>query len=187
MPQDAGAAYCTDAYCASADPIFKFLLFIAAITCEPVDWGLTFGAWAQGDFSVWDLIGLLPLLSSQTDDVGDVLGFARRAVSHGHHPIPKFLGGAVNQVLATVPESVHRDFHRLLRQNLRKAGLPLNVGGRGGSAADWARYFNANPGTQRIALDVVMNTSRAIDYKHGTQITHAVWQNVVDGSLQTFP
>jgi hypothetical protein len=83
MPQDAGASYCTAAYCAPADPIFDFLLFIAAITCEPVDWGLTFGAWAQGDFSVWDFVGLLPLLSSQADDVGDALGFAKRTSVFG--------------------------------------------------------------------------------------------------------
>ncbi len=30
--------------------------------CEWCDWGMTFYAWSQGDFSWWDLAGLLPIL-----------------------------------------------------------------------------------------------------------------------------
>jgi len=124
------------------------------------------------------------------------LGFAKKAgrasdaakgLIHGHHPIPKFLGGDVDQVLTSLPKSVHTEFHELLQQNLKQAGLPLNVGGPGGGATDWARYFNANPGTQQAALDVVFDTSRAIDFKYGTHITHDVWQNTLEGNFQTLP
>jgi hypothetical protein len=114
-----------------------------------------------------------------------------KIVTQGHHPIPKFLGGNQQQLLTLLGPSVHNEFHLLLRKNLKDAGIPLNVGGRGGGAADWARYFNANPGSQRTALDAVLDSARSIDYKYGTQygpqVTRDFWQNVLDGNFQTFP
>ncbi len=48
--------------------------------CEWCDWGMTFYAWSQGDFSWWDLAGLLPILPAagvrsarHADEVADVV------------------------------------------------------------------------------------------------------------------
>ncbi len=84
-------------------------------------------------------------------------------------------------------EPVNREFHSLLGQNLKDSGIPLNVGGRGGSTADWMRYMNANPGMQRRAFDSVLDASRAIDAKHGTYITQDVWQNIMEGNFEVRP
>jgi RHS repeat-associated protein len=61
------------------EPIRSIATFGFAVGWEPLDWALTFEAWSQGDFHVLDLLGLLPFLSAQMDDVGDVLHFADRA------------------------------------------------------------------------------------------------------------
>jgi RHS repeat-associated protein len=104
-----------------------------------------------------------------------------------HHALPKFLGGASKQVLSSLPRSVHREYHRVLAQNLRKAGIPLSVGGKGGSAADWAAYMRANPDAQRQAFDAVLETSRAIDQRFGSNITQDVWRNITEGAYVTYP
>ncbi|MBI2805644.1 MAG: hypothetical protein HYX68_11760 [Planctomycetes bacterium] len=121
--------------------------------------------------------------------LGDtVLSVVRRAPvsTHGHHPIPKFLGGNGAQTRSRLDVPIHNEFHSLLRKNLRKAGIPLNVGGRGGSAADWRRYMNAAEGRQRTAFDAVLQTSRAIDAKHGTNITQDVWKNIMEKNFKAF-
>jgi len=101
------------------------------------------------------------------------------ALVERHHPLPKFLGGSDRQLLTNLDSKTHTEFHRLLQEKLKGAGIPLNVGGRGGSAADWARYMTANPGSQRKAFDAVLGAARAIDAKHGTTITQDVWNNIV--------
>jgi hypothetical protein len=104
-----------------------------------------------------------------------------------HHSLPKFLGGFVDQVLTKLSKPVHKDFHSLLRENLKNAGIPLNVGGRGGSAADWARYMTADPDAQKKAFDAVLEASRAIDVKHGTNIVQDVWRNLIGGNFTPYP
>jgi len=54
-------------------PIGQFGLIGLAILFEPADWALTFNQWAHGNFSAWDLAGLLPFVSGQVDNVGDAL------------------------------------------------------------------------------------------------------------------
>jgi uncharacterized delta-60 repeat protein/RHS repeat-associated protein len=107
--------------------------------------------------------------------------------AHIHHALPKFLGGNTAQVLSRLHPSVHGEFHSLLSQNLKRAGIPLNVGGRGGSYADWARYMNLNPGAQRQAFDAVLDASRAIDVKYGTNITQDVWTNIMQSNFRPHP
>ncbi len=109
------------------------------------------------------------------------------ALTHGHHPLPKFLGGDTAQTLSRLDPKIHREFHSLLRSNLKEAGIPLNVGGRGGSAADWAQYMNTHPGAQRDAFDAVLGVSRSIDAKYGTSITQDVWHSVMGGNFTPHP
>lgn len=97
------------------------------------------------------------------------------------------MGGDAKQVLSKIDSGVHSELHSVLRQNLKDAGIPLNVGGRGGSAADWARYMNANPGAQRTALDAVLDASRAVDARNGTSITQDVWRNIMSDRFTPFP
>jgi len=111
------------------------------------------------------------------------LGGLTRQVIHGHHPIPKFLGGHRQQALSRIGKEVHDDFHRRLRQSLRENGLSLNVGGIGGGGKDWAKSFRDNPENIRKAMDAVLDASRATDMKHGTSITQDVWNNVMHGNF----
>jgi hypothetical protein len=104
-----------------------------------------------------------------------------------HHSLPKFLGGFVNQVLTKLSNPIHKEFHALLRENLKNAGIPLNVGGNGGSAADWARYMTANPDAQKKAFDAVLAASREIDMKYGTSIVQDVWRNLIGGNFTPYP
>jgi hypothetical protein len=117
---------------------------------------------------------------------GEAVAVERIALQ-GHHAIPKFLGGNVSQTLAYIPKAIHTEFHNLLANGLADAGVPLNVGGRGGSIADWAAYFTANPGSQRAAFDATLDASRAIDARYGTSITQTFWQNIMDGNFAAFP
>jgi hypothetical protein len=115
------------------------------------------------------------------------LGVLVHNACNRHHPLPKFLGGDTIQDLEDLAPNVHREFHRSLAARLKQAGIPLNVGGRGGSAADWARYMTANPGSQRKAFDAVLDASRQIDQQYGTSITEAVWRNVMNKAFTQFP
>ncbi len=104
--------------------------------CEWCDWGMTFYAWSQGDFSWWDLAGLLPILPAavrrNADDLLEVVGdVTRRAPGvryEYHHTVPleilnKYLPadvanapqvrgvrGAPNRWL--IPEDVHKRIHQ---------------------------------------------------------------------------
>jgi hypothetical protein len=118
---------------------------------------------------------------------GALRAAVKRILTEGHHSIPRFLGGFSRQALIQLPRSVHVEFHSMLRKKLKDAGIRLNVGGKGGSAADWARYFSANPGTQRKALDAVLDASREIDYKYGTDVTEHVWKHLLEGGFTAIP
>jgi hypothetical protein len=111
----------------------------------------------------------------------------RAAATVKHHPLAEFLGGDTKQVLSRLDRALHGEFHSALRPNLKSARIPLNVGGRGGSTFDWARYMRANPGAQRQAFDAVLDASRYMDVKYGTSITHDVWQNIMNRSFTPYP
>jgi hypothetical protein len=51
---------------------------VIAMLWEPADWAMTFNAWAHGDFHVLDLVGLLPVASSQFDDAAGLLWGANK-------------------------------------------------------------------------------------------------------------
>ena len=105
----------------------------------------------------------------------------------GHHSIAKFLGGLRKQDLVNLPTLAHRELHALLRNELKLSGFPLRVGGTGGSAADWRRYFAANPGSQSAAFDALLRASRAVDAKWGTEATQFFWRNMMNGNYIPFP
>jgi hypothetical protein len=97
-----------------------------------------------------------------------------KAVFQGHHPIPKYLGGKVNQWFSIIHKNIHREFHENLAKNLKEAFEKLGLrtpSTSNGSAANWARFMKANPGSQRHAFDTLLSTSRATDAKYGTNIT----------------
>ena len=51
----------------------------ASLVCEPYDWGRTFYGWTQGEFSYWDLAGLLPVLSATSiKHIDEILEKANR-------------------------------------------------------------------------------------------------------------
>jgi hypothetical protein len=95
-----------------------------------------------------------------------------------HHPIPEFLGGKSIQYLHGLDQPVHAEFHMLLNQNLAEAGFPRTLV-HGGSAADWAEYMVANPGSQELALGATLDAARVIDRVYGTSITQYTWRNLM--------
>ena len=113
--------------------------------------------------------------------------FVARRIWNKHHALPMFLGGDASQVLCKIPKRYHVEFHGILANRLKKAGFPLPVGGRGGSAVDWANYMNQHPGSQRMAFDAVLDASRNIDAKYGTNITQEVWSRIMGGQFTPYP
>jgi hypothetical protein len=107
--------------------------------------------------------------------------------TQGHHAIPKFLGGYVNQTLGRLSPKAHKEFHALLREGLKAKGIPLNVGGVGGGTREWLTYLKANPGSQRKAFDAVLDASSAIDLKYGTDIVQKFWLNLIEGGFTAIP
>jgi hypothetical protein len=101
-----------------------------------------------------------------------------------HHPIPKFLGGDIQQILVDVPSALHQHYHRLLSVELKARGITRPIGGRGGSKDDWAQHFTDNPGTQTEAFNAVIDSARNFDYMYGTDILEAVWKNFSTGSYK---
>lgn len=95
----------------------------------------------------------------------------------GHHPFVQFLGGSARQTLTSIPRVVHREFHALLNSELRKAGFKLNVGGRGGSAFEWARELAASPAKRAAAFEAMRRTASAIDAKYGTNMVGDLLRN----------
>ncbi|MGA2662960.1 MAG: RHS repeat-associated core domain-containing protein, partial [Verrucomicrobiota bacterium] len=114
-----------------------------------------------------------------------LLGKLLSKCKQSHHPIPRFMGGETAQALSDLAPAVHQEFHDLLRQGLSGVGLPLDAANA--SAQDWARYFGANPGSQAQAINALLDASRAIDAKYGTQITQGVWNNLMQENYTVHP
>jgi hypothetical protein len=106
--------------------------------------------------------GATPVTAAIKDGIEEAL--------EGHHALPKFMGGAENQQLVTLRQTLHRDFHGSLRQALKDAGFP-NVGGPGGGKVDWLDHFARNPDSYNQAVDILRRISQAFDRAHGTAIT----------------
>ena len=94
-------------------------------------------------------------------------------VFHGHHSIPKVLGGPSDQALETLTAGMHGRFHSMLAASLKKGGFDLPIGGKRGSAQAWSRYFSENPGSQKRAQDIVHQTSKQFDKQFGTDLASA--------------
>lgn len=73
----------------------------------------------------------------------------------------------------------------MLARNLKAAGFKLPVGGVQGSGVAWERNLTLT-GRQGDALNVVLETSMAIDRKYHTDITLKALQNLVQGTYRTF-
>lgn len=97
-------------------------------------------------------------------------------VFHGHHPIPKVIGGPSDQALETLTAGLHGKFHSMLGGNLKKGGFDLPIGGKRGSTQAWSRYFSENPGSQKRAQDIVRQTSKEFDKQYGTNLAGATKQ-----------
>jgi RHS repeat-associated protein len=120
---------------------------------------------------------------------GALTNAIRESVTHGHHPIPKFLGGFANQTVTRLPQAIHTGtggFHSQLNAALREAFGRVG-GGRNGSAEAWRQFFLQNPGTHRQAMDLLLDVSRNFDAANGTAVTQAVWNSVINGAFRTFP
>lgn len=48
------------------------------------------------------------------------------------------------------------------------------------------QLIDANPGAQRKVFDAVLDVSRAIDQKHGTNITQAFWKHIIEGKFDPY-
>ncbi|HXA40281.1 MAG TPA: hypothetical protein VNW53_14880 [Phenylobacterium sp.] len=100
-----------------------------------------------------------------------------RGIVHGHHPLPRFMGGAADQQLARLHQSIHQMFHADLGAALREAGFP-RVGGRGGGTEDWTAFFKENPDAENRAIETLQRVTRDFDKKNGTKIS-----KYLDGEL----
>ena len=116
-----------------------------------------------------------------SDPVGWFCGASQK-----HHPIPKFLGGNEKQNLIALAKDPHVDFHGALNKRLMDL-FGMRGGGRGGGAADWAVEMANTPGMQKEALDAVLDAARSVDATHGTNLTSAVWENIVNGNFKVYP
>lgn len=115
--------------------------------------------------------------------VGPLAVLVHNACINLHHSIPKVLGGFQKQLLTKLPSNVHIEFHQLLTQALRARGLPP-LGGKTGGKAFWG---TAGSTAQREAFNAVLDASRAIDVKYGTNIVHDFWQNIIGGQFTPLP
>lgn len=109
---------------------------------------------------------------------------AHNACVDRHHSIPKFLGGLPGQPRTSLPRPVHREYHRLLSEELRARGLPP-MGGLTGSTAVWKQRMKDRAGMQNEAFSAVLDAARGTDAKYGTNIVQDIWRNVMNG--QFFP
>ena len=101
-----------------------------------------------------------------------------------HHPIPIVMGGADKQLLVQLTDAVHSELHTEINVELVKAGIPLKTtGGTGNTAQDWVRYFYLNPDMKDKAFSALLDASRTIDAKYNTQITTALWDNILKGKF----
>lgn len=58
----------------------------------------------------------------------------------------------------------------MLAKALKAAGFPISVGGKKGSAREWANFFSRNPGSRNKAIDVLKSVSKDFDMKYGTNL-----------------
>lgn len=130
--------------------------------------GAALGAMFGGLGAAWGLAG-------NGWKYGAIAGAATKvspAAMHGHHPIPKVLGGNANQSLVPLPQKLHTGagtgFHQQLSKRL-KSEFGHGTYGSKGSTQAWDRYFRANPGAQQKAFDILLETSQAFDAQHGTK------------------
>jgi RHS repeat-associated protein len=117
--------------------------------------------------------------------IGSAVG--KSLPKHGHHPIPKFLGGHEKQTLINLPSNVHTEFHSVLRTNLINAGFDLPIGGRTGSTQAWERLFRSTPGAQQRAFDAVRRASEHVDRRNGTSATRYFWNSIQNGDYFAWP
>jgi hypothetical protein len=47
--------------------------------------------------------------------------------------------------------------------------------------------MSTHPGAQRKAFDAVLEASRTIDAKYGTQITQSFWKNIIKENYTSYP
>lgn len=128
------------------------------------------------------------LLAATTEkEAADIVAEFVATAFDKHHPLPKFLGGDTDQLLAKIPRTIHKDFHAVLREELRAAGFTLPVGSVKGSRAVWFKELSSSPELQGRAFDAVLKASRGIDKKHGTEITQWVWRNLVGDNYLHIP
>ncbi len=73
---------------------------------------------------------------------------------HGHHARPKYLGGPVNQDLADVSETVHRQLHSML-------SIITRLNGHKVKRLD--EFNSLSPSGQADVLEILKQTTRAVD------------------------
>jgi hypothetical protein len=128
------------------------------------------------------------LLAAKTEqEAAEIVGKFLATPFDSHHPLARFLGGHPEQLLSKIPRDVHQEFHQVLREELKAVGLDLPIGSTAGSARKWAEYLSKDPTRQGKAFDAVLRASRAIDAKHGTEITEKVWKNLVGEKFFILP
>ena len=85
----------------------------------------------------------------------------------GHHLVPVFMGGwdKLGKVFG-LPERLHNEFHRMLRQNFVAGGidLPANAG------ADAWRELLRDPESFYLARSILIDTTAQFDSARGTQM-----------------
>jgi hypothetical protein len=119
--------------------------------------------------SVLDVEGIKAAGDAFLDALGPGVKKAIFGPGQQHHPIPKFMGGAADQSLVDMATPMHREFHKELQAELRKAGFPP-VGGTNGSTKVWLDRFETNSAERDKALDVLQRTVRNFDVGRGTSI-----------------
>jgi hypothetical protein len=80
------------------------------------------------------------------------------------------MGGAANGERVDLVDELHRRFHSMLGKAHREAGFPP-VGGKSGSAVEWAKHYKLNPGSRDEAFEILRRVSREFDELHGTNIS----------------
>lgn len=76
----------------------------------------------------------------------------------------------VDQERQAAATPMHRQFHKELQSELRKAGFPP-VGGKSGSADAWRDLFKINSAYRDKAMEVLQRTTRNFDISRGTSIS----------------
>ena len=135
-------------------------LLAVAVVWEPADWTITVNGWRKGEFSYWDLAGLLPIIPATggksirlLSESGDELALigrnetriegkvvAVRGVIEKHHLLPRQFkkdfqraGLNIEDFVIRIPKGAHR---------VRPAGLHT---GRDNWNAQWRGFFDGTP------------------------------------------